>query len=67
MLDCCSLLVQHSAELLAALAALLAVLGSEATQEDFHKADRVAVLADILRTYAGAYFAQQQARRPRIP
>lgn len=54
MLDCCSVLVQRSAELCAALVALLAVLGSEATQEDFHKADRVPVLADVLQAHTGA-------------
>ena len=54
MLECCSVLVQRNAELCAALAALLAVLGSELTQEDFHKADRVPVLADILQAHSGA-------------
>ena len=54
VLDCCSVLVQRSAELCAALVALLAVLGSEATQEDFHKADRVPVLADVLQAHTGA-------------
>lgn len=54
LLACCSAAREKTSVFCAALSALQLVLGSEAAQEDFCKADKAADFADMLRIHTGA-------------